>query len=183
MKKKPLYVCFVDFKKAFDTVTHNILWSKLLGYGVEGKFLELIKSMYSKVKSCVRSDEGLTNLVLYKRGLRQGCLLSPLPFALFLNDINKFLLEKAEGITLWDERLCALLYADDPILIAESKEDLQIQLYALGIYANSIKMEINEKKRKVLIFRKRKITKDNEHRNWQQNNRRSKMLQIFRRYL
>ena len=73
MKKKTLYVCFVDLKKAFDTVSHNIPWSKLINYGIEGKFLNLIKSMYSKVKSCFRSNNGLTNLFLYKRGLLQGC--------------------------------------------------------------------------------------------------------------
>ena len=44
-----------------------------------------------------------------------GCLLSPILFALFLNDLNDFLLEKAEGITLWDTCLRAMLYADDLI--------------------------------------------------------------------
>ena len=96
IRKKPLYICFVDFKKAFDTVSHHIRWCKLIRYGIKGKFLDLIKSMYAKVKSCVRSDDGrLTKLFAYKRGLRQGCLLSPLLFALFLNDLNNFLLKGA----------------------------------------------------------------------------------------
>ena len=110
--------------------------------------------MYAKVKSCVRSDDGLTKLFAYKRGLRQGCLLSPLLFALFLNDLNNFLLDGAEGITLWDTRLCAMLYADDLILVAESSADLQAQMDLLGIYANNLKMEISQKKTKVLVFRK-----------------------------
>ena len=108
--------------------------------------------MYSKVKSCVRSNNGLTELFLFKRGLRQGFLLSPLLFALFLNDLNDFLLEKAEGITLWDTRLCAMLYADDLILIAESRDDLQAQMDRLGIYVDKIKMDTNEKKTKVFVF-------------------------------
>ena len=60
VKKKPLYVCFVDFKKAFDKVSHALLWQKLVNYGIDGKFIKIIKSMYFKVKSCVRSNEGLT---------------------------------------------------------------------------------------------------------------------------
>ena len=44
-------------KKAFDTVSHHILWFKLIRYGIKGNFLDLIKSMYAKVKSCVRSDQ------------------------------------------------------------------------------------------------------------------------------
>ena len=60
VKKKPLYVCFVDFKTAFDKVWHVLLWQKLVNYGIDGKFINIIKSMYSKVKSCVRSNEGMT---------------------------------------------------------------------------------------------------------------------------
>ena len=60
VKKKPLYVCFVDFKKAFDKVSHSLLWQKLVNYSINEKFINIIKSMYSKVKSCVRSNKGLT---------------------------------------------------------------------------------------------------------------------------
>ena len=108
-KKKTLYVCFVDFEKAFDTVSHNILWSKLLNYGIEGKFLDLIISMYSKVKSCVRSHNGLTDLFLYKRGLRERCLLSPSRFALFLNDFNDFLLRSKGIIPMGYTSLCTVV--------------------------------------------------------------------------
>ena len=110
--------------------------------------------MYSKVKSCVRSGEGLTNLFLYKRWVRQGCLLSPLLSAPFRNDLNNVLLDSSEGILLWDTRVCAMLYADDLILLAETREDLQPQMNQSGIYAKNLRMEINEKKTKVLLFTK-----------------------------
>ena len=100
VKKKLLYVCFVDFKKAFDKVSHLILWKKLISYGVGGRFLDTIWSMYSKVKSCVRSNNGLTKLFSCTRGLCQGCLLSPILFAMFLNDLNEFLLEKTSGVRI-----------------------------------------------------------------------------------
>ena len=47
VKNKKLYLCFVDFRKAFDKVSHSVLWTKLLKYGIEGKFLNIIKSMYA----------------------------------------------------------------------------------------------------------------------------------------
>ena len=54
VKKKPLYVCFIDFKKAFDKVSHALLWQKLVNCGINGKFLNIIKSMYSKEHRRIR---------------------------------------------------------------------------------------------------------------------------------
>ena len=88
VKNKKLYLCFVDFRKVFDKVSHSVLWTKLLKYGIEGKFMN-IKSMYAQVKSCVRAKSGLTDLFQYKRGVRQGSLLSPILFALFFNDFTR----------------------------------------------------------------------------------------------
>ena len=76
---------------------------KLFKYGISGKFMTLVKSIYEQVKSCVKSRSGLTYFFKYKRGVRQGCLLSPVLFSLFLNDLQGYLLEGgANGITLWD---------------------------------------------------------------------------------
>ena len=143
--KKPLFVCFIDFEKAFDTVDHKLLWDKLNHYGVEGKFLN-IKSMYEKVKSCVRPKSGITNFFNYNRGVRQGCLLSPLLFSLYINDlVNPSETDGAQGVELWDIRLCAMLYADDLILMPENENDLKLQMQALGSYIEKWNMEINKK--------------------------------------
>ena len=100
--------------------------------------------MSEKVKSCVRSGTSLTELFRYTPAVRQGCLLSPLLFSLYLNDLVDYLQnEGAEGVELWDLRLCALLYADDLILLAENENDLKKQMQALGNYANKWNLEIN----------------------------------------
>ena len=52
--KKRLYCAFIDLQRAFDSVYRNALWYKLIKYGVDGKLLKLLRSMYSAVKSCVR---------------------------------------------------------------------------------------------------------------------------------
>ena len=110
--------------------------------------------MYSKLKPCVRPNNGLTKLFSYTKGLRQGCLLSPILFAMFLNDLNKFLLEKVSGVRIWDEQICAIHYVDDLILVAESENELRIQMNQLGIYSNLVKLEVSQKKTKVVVFSK-----------------------------
>ena len=76
--------------------------------------------MYFQVKSCVRAGDGLTNTFDFQRGVRQGCPLSTILFALFMNDLENNLLQEPEGITLWDTTICSVLYLDDLILLAKS---------------------------------------------------------------
>ena len=79
--------------------------------------------MHEKVKSCVRSKDGLTNFLNYNRGVRQGCLVSPLLFSLYINDLVECLENGgAHGVSLWDIILCAMLYAAGLILQAERLE-------------------------------------------------------------
>ena len=65
-QKTEIFACFVDFKKAFDKVSHSLLWSKLIQIGIGGRFLNLLKAMYSEVKSCVRAGDGLTKASISK---------------------------------------------------------------------------------------------------------------------
>ena len=54
-KKKKLYCCFIDFKKAFDSIERINLWKKLSAVGIRGELLTIIRVMYENMKSCVRS--------------------------------------------------------------------------------------------------------------------------------
>ena len=83
-----LYVCFVDFKKAFDSVDHSLLMKKSIAKGNTGKFYKTVSTLYAKVKSGARAKDGLSNFFSCSLGVRQGCVLSPMLFALFLNDLN-----------------------------------------------------------------------------------------------
>ena len=107
--------------------------------------MNIIKSMYAQVKSCVRAKSGLTDLFQCKCGVRQGCLLSPILFALFFNDLQHYLFEGGtKGINLWDITVCTLLYADDLVLIAESGFDLKLKMDILGRYADYYRMGKNQ---------------------------------------
>ena len=151
-----LYVCFVDFKKAFDSVDHSLLMKKLIAKGITGKFYKIVSTLYAKVKSCARANDGLTNFFSCSRGVRQGCLLSPMLFTLFLNDLNAAISSKAKGISLGSDVVHTLLYADDLVLVAETPEDLQTQLDVLKDFTENIMMKVNIGKTKVMVLRKNK---------------------------
>ena len=82
-----LYTCFVDFKKAFDSIWHQGLLYKLLKYNIGGTFYKIISSMYSHSISCVRDNYTRSEFFNYDKGVRQDCILSPLLFNLYLNEL------------------------------------------------------------------------------------------------
>ena len=113
-KKKPLYTCFVDFKKAFDSVSHNKLWLKLASIGISSKILTLLKSMYSDAISIVKINSEISSSCPCTKGARQGCNLSPLLFSLYIADLEKHLYTTgSEGADLLDSKLCILMFAGD----------------------------------------------------------------------
>ena len=100
-KKKELFCAFIDYKKAFDSVQRGLLWGKLLNFGVNGKVLHVIRDMYAKAKSCVKTRHGLSQFFVSNVGLRQGENLSPVLFSLFLNDLKGFLMSNnIQGLKL-----------------------------------------------------------------------------------
>ena len=101
-KGKPFYVAFIDFQKAFDSVNHPILYDVLRRNGVKGKLYNSVQSIYHSVKSCVRSNGNLSNVFDCPVGLRQGCSLSPILFALFINELHTLMVENnIRGVQLF----------------------------------------------------------------------------------
>ncbi len=133
-----MFTAFVDYRKAFDNVWRIGLWRKLLQHNINGKMLEVIRSLYSQVKSCVRIGSTTSTQFGCNVGVRQGENLSPLLFAIFLNDMNEYVSHAYNGLTLIgdvtrqvlnDEDIAAflklylLLYADDTIVLAETEAE------------------------------------------------------------
>ena len=133
---KRLYCAFVGYKKAFDLVDRSALWSKLIANGINGKVITVIYNMYKDAKSCVKSINTTSEYFKCNVGVRQAENLSPLLFAIFLNDLEmslmkdgvaglQFINKKVKNYLSDDDietwlRLYTLLYADDTILLAES---------------------------------------------------------------
>ena len=97
-----VYACFVDFRKAFDSVWHDGLLYKLLQIGVGGCFYKLIQNLYSNSSCALKIGTSQTKSFSYSRGVRQGCILSPLLFNLYVNDLpsafqNIYFIRTASG--------------------------------------------------------------------------------------
>ena len=82
------YTAFIDVKKAYDTVWRDGLW-KRLWEGVRGKVWRVVRSMYSAVQSAVRVGEEQTEWFELNTGVRQGCVMSPILFSLFINGLAR----------------------------------------------------------------------------------------------
>ncbi|KAK3099269.1 hypothetical protein FSP39_001936 [Pinctada imbricata] len=158
--KQHLYLCFVDFKKAYDTVWRKGLLYKLLKAGIRGKTFNVIDSMYSKSECCIKLNGPRTDFIDNQVGVKQGEVLSPLLFNLFINDLVESI-DDNENTKLNEKEVPCLLYADDLVLISTSEDDLQRKLNGLDRYCNKWSLEINTSKTKVMRVTKngRKSTK------------------------
>lgn len=85
-----LYVAFIDLKRAFDTIPRSSLWGKLERTSIDKKLLWLIKNLYSSYAALVHcGDKGKVLKCFHlERGVKQDCLLAPLLFNLYLNDLT-----------------------------------------------------------------------------------------------
>ena len=113
-------------------INRQQLWCRLHELGINGKMIMAVKSLHSPVSPCVRVSSVTTDWFIVSGGLRQGCVLSPLLFNLFLD--NLVLKSLYIGISIGDEKVCNLLYADGIVLIADNEHYLQLQLKALSTW-------------------------------------------------
>ena len=114
----------------------------------------VLVSIYERVESCVRVEGNLTDWFPVETGVRQGCVLSPLLYAFFINGLVRELNELGVGIHIEgrERKLCCLLYADDIVMMCENKKDLQSMLDLVARYAEKWRFELNSRKSEVVIF-------------------------------
>ena len=121
------------------------------------KFFASIKSMYDSLLSCVRTNGEHSDFFDCPVGVRQGCVLSPTIFSLFINQLANYITETGRhGIQLLSGlvELFILLFADDVALLATTPYGLQNQLNSLKACCDRLHMEVNRDKTKVMVFRK-----------------------------
>ncbi len=153
---KYIFGCFVDFKKAFDCIPRHKLFQKLLDRGVNGKFYDCLVSMYTNDISCVKIGDSITPSFIANRGVKQGCILSPTLFNIFLSDIQAIVEADACDPVQIDKNLSigCIIWADDILLMSRTEAGLRGMLSALKDYTEKNGMTINTKKTQTIIFNK-----------------------------
>ena len=148
----PLYVNFVDYEKAFDSVDRQTLWRLLRHYGVPQKITDIIRNMYEGINCRVVHGQHVTDAFQVKTGVRQGCLLSPFLFLLAIDWVMKTSTQqKRNGIqwTLWDQ-LDDLDFADDLALLAHTQQQMQEKTNIVAATSASMGLNIHKGKSKIL---------------------------------
>ena len=160
--KGKLFCCFVDFRKAYDLINRNCLWYKLIKDGIDGKMFNMLRSMYKEIKLGVKHLNNVSDFFDSNIGLLQGEITSPILFSFFINDLETHLQSNIDaGLTLDELSIFLLLFADDAVLMSESKDGLQLSLRELESYCIKWNLHVNADKTKIVIFRKGGIVNRN----------------------
>ena len=150
------YALFVHFSKAFDCIDRKKLLYLLLKKGIHGKMFSTLSSMYKTVIAAVRVGNKITDYFDCLTGVKQGCILSPLLFSIFLSELEIQLNTcGAHGIDLLNDNLgiFLLMYADDIALVSDSVKDLQKKINCLQEYCRQWGLTVNMDKTKVVVFK------------------------------
>ena len=144
--RKKVHLGFVDLKKVFDKVSQEKLWSRLQQLGFKDSFLGCIQALYCK-NIFVTEFKGVWTLPIFLgRGLRQGCSLSPMLFAINVSAWGEELMASEEGFKIERLVVSILFFADDIVLILLSPEEMHRMLAISEKHCKLLRMTISEKK-------------------------------------
>ena len=145
--QKNIYVCFIDYAKAFDCVDYNILQEM----GIPDCLTCLLKNKYAGQEATGRTGHGTTDWFQIGKGVRQCCILSPC-FNFYAEYImrNAGLDEAQAGIKIAGRNINNLTYADDTTLMAESEEELKRLLMKVKEEGEKVGLKHNIHKTKIM---------------------------------
>ena len=146
----PLYINFIDYQKAFDSLDRNSLWKIMAHYGIPQKVIRLVRSMYENAGGNILHNGKLSTFFEILTGVRQGCLLSPFLFLLAIDWIMKTSTQNRENGIQWTltKKLDDLDFADDVALTSSSKKQMAEKTEIVAKTSSKIGLKINVSKTK-----------------------------------
>ena len=148
-----LYVCFIDYEKAYDLIDRSCLFHKLVKLNVSSKCINIFKDMYSKMKLTLDCDLENNNFSS-NVGLLQGESTSPLLFSLFVNDLENNICNQDFGIHIVNTLIKVLMFADDMAIFSSTIDGLQTGINSLSRYCSKWGLTVNINKTKIVIFKR-----------------------------
>ena len=167
--REPLHVCFIDLRKAYDTVNRPALWAVLQKTGLSTKIIRLIKELHTETTSRVRTSGSYSRSFSTNNGVRQGCVMSPALFNIFLDTVvRQALSESKDGVTIkytcgdevyslkltqqltTHDMVQILLYADDMSIVCNTADGLERLVRRLDEVTQKWLLDISQKKTKLM---------------------------------
>ena len=149
--QRQLYVNFVDFEKAFDSIHRDSLWNILRHYGIPSKLVRLIKSFYDNFRCSVGHSDTLFEV---KTGVRQGCVMSAVLFNLAIDWVMKKTTEDSPRGIRWNlfSNLDDLDFADDLALLSHTHQHIQDKTNRLQKFGQQVGLRISSKKTEMMTI-------------------------------
>ena len=146
--QKNIYLCFIEYAKAFDCVDHNKLWEILKKIEIPDHLTCLLRNLYAGQEAAVRTGHRTTDWFQIGKGVHQGCRLSSCLFNVYAEYImrNTGLEEAQAGIKIVGRNINNLRYADDTTLMAESEEELKSLLMKVKEKSEKLGLKLNIQK-------------------------------------
>ena len=145
VNKVPLYTCFVDLKKAFDTVNRELLLHKISCLGISGNFFNVLSDMYKNSNAHIKFSTLLSPSIKIDKGTEQGHPLSADLFKIYIQDLSSLLKCNSDYPTLLNEIVSHLLWADDLVLLSltasglEANIDILLSFYKIMVWKLTLK--------------------------------------------
>uniref|UniRef100_A0A8D8X5H0 Craniofacial development protein 2 n=1 Tax=Cacopsylla melanoneura TaxID=428564 RepID=A0A8D8X5H0_9HEMI len=171
---KPVYIAFVDLQKAFDNVNWNLMMDILKEINVTFKDRRLIYNLYKNQIAHIEINKAKETASI-KKGVRQGCQISPYLFNIYIEKAIKECKECCTGVVLSGRRVQMLRFADDIAVLAPDEFNLKRSLETMNEVFEKYKMKINMKKTEILV-----CAKEREEVNIKINNEKIKQINTFK---
>lgn len=164
-KKGKVYLLFLDLEGAYDSVNRKTLIDILIKLGVSKQLVEAIKSIYEETVNRVRVNEKVSDSFETRRGLKQGCPLSPILFNIYIANLEETLQKgQAGGIVLGKKKIWSLGFADDIVCMAKTKNELSEMIERVGKFMLKRDLKVSTCKTKIMICSNSRISRGEEFR-------------------
>ena len=151
--QKNIYLCFIDYAKAFNCGDHNKLWKILKEMGISDHLTCLLRNLYAGQEATVRTGHGTANWFQVEKGVCQGCTANCHPTYLTSIRVHHANFQagwSTAGIKITNSNIINFRYADDTTLMAESEEDLKCLLMKVKEESDKVGLKLNIQKTKIM---------------------------------
>ncbi len=148
-----IFMCFIDASKAFDRINHEKLFYKLHNRGVPKSLVRILFFWYAHQSMYVKWGNSMSAPFSVSNGVRQGTILSPFLFNVYMDDLSKLLKGCVTGCMIGNTVINHLMYADDLVIFCPYSAGLQQLLRVCSQYGSDFDIKYNAKKSNILIIR------------------------------